>query len=201
MPQPLANARRIFKEYDGILRTSEALRRGIHPRTLYELRDRGEIERVGRGLYRLASAPPLTSPDLVAVALRAPLGVVCLISALSHHGLTTQIPHAIDVAFPSHAQAPRMESIPLRIFWYSEASYRAGIETFTIDRVSVKIYSPEKTIADCFKYRNKIGLDVAVEALRAYREKKRKPDLKALTTFAQIDRVMRVMRPYLEATF
>ncbi len=94
-----------------------------------------------------------------------------------------------------------MESIPLRIFWYSEASYRSGIETFTIDRVSVKIYSPEKTIADCFKYRNKIGLDVAVEALRAYREKKRKPDLKALTTFAQIDRVMRVMRPYLEATF
>ncbi len=90
IPQPLANARRVFKEYDGILRTSEALRRGIHPRTLYELRDRGEIERVGRGLYRLASAPPLTSPDLVALALRAPLGVVCLISALSHHGLTTR---------------------------------------------------------------------------------------------------------------
>ena len=87
--------------------------------------------RVGRGLYRLASAPPLTSPDLVTVALRAPLGVVCLRSALSHHGLTTQIPHAIDVAFPSHAQVPRIEGIPLRIFWYSQPSYSAGVETFT----------------------------------------------------------------------
>lgn len=201
IPQPLAKARSVFKEHEGILRTGEALRQGIHPRTLYELRDRGEIERLGRGLYRLASAPPLTSPDLVTVALRVPLGVVCLISALSHHGLTTQIPHAIDVALPSHAQAPRMEGIPLRIFWYSKPSYSAGVETCTIDRVPVKVYSPEKTIADCFKYRNKVGLDVAVEALRAYREKKRKPDLKALTTFAQIDRVMRVMRPYLEATF
>lgn len=201
LAQPLAKARRVFKEHEGILRTSEALRWGIHPRTLYELRARGEIERVARGLYRLASAPPLMSPDLVAVTLRAPLGVVCLISALSHHGLTTQIPHAIDLALPSHAQAPRMESIPLHIFWYSEPSYSAGMETFTIDRVPVKMYSPEKTIADCFKYRNKVGLDVAVEALRAYKDKKRKPDLKALTTFAQINRVMRVMRPYLEATF
>lgn len=199
--QPLSKARRVFKEHDGMLRTSDALRRGIHPRTLYELRDRGEIERVGRGLYRLVSAPLLTSPDLVAIAHRVPHAVVCLISALSHHGLTTQIPHAIDLALPSHAQVPRIKDIPLRVFWYSEPSYSAGVEAVTVDRVPIRIYSSEKTIADCFKYRNKIGLDVAIEALRAYRERRRKPDLKALTNFAQINRVLQMMRPYLEATF
>lgn len=197
--ESVSNARRMFLEHHGMLRTSDAIRLGVHPRTLYTLRDSGELEQVGRGLYRLASAAPLTSPDLVPVALRIPRAVVCLISALVHHGLTTQIPHAIDLALPSHAHIPKVDGIPIRIFWYSEPSFSAGVETVNIDRVPVRIYSPEKTIADCFKYRNKTGLDVAIEALRAYKEKKSKPDRKALTTFAQINRVMRVMRPYLEA--
>jgi len=199
MDQGLSKARRLFTEHDEMLRTADALRLGIHPRTLYALRDSGEIERVGRGLYRLATAPPLTSPDLVPIAVRIPHGVVCLISALAHHGLTTQIPHAIDLALPSHSQVPKIDGIPLRVFWYSEPSFSTGVETVRIDRVAVRIYSPEKTIADCFKYRNKIGLDIAIEALRTYKEKKRKTDIKALTKFAQIDRVLRVMRPYLEA--
>jgi predicted transcriptional regulator of viral defense system len=195
----LAIARRVFTKYGGMLRTSEAIRLGIHPRTLYALRDSGEIEPVGRGLYRVSSAPRLTSPDLVPVAIRIPRGVICLISALAHHKLTTQIPHAIDVALPSHAQAPKIDGIPLRVFWYSEPSYGAGIDIVNIDRVPVRVYSPEKTIADCFKYRNKIGLDIAIEALRAYRERTRKPDFRKLTEFARIDRVARIMRPYLEA--
>jgi predicted transcriptional regulator of viral defense system len=182
-----------------MLRTSKAIRLGIHPRTLYALRDAGEVEQVGRGLYRLSTAPPLSSPDLVPIAIRIPRAVICLISALAHHRLTTQIPHAVDIALPSHAQIPKIDGIPLRVFWYPESSFQAGAEVVVIDNVSVRIYSPEKTIADCFKYRNKIGLDVAIEALRAYRERTPKPNRAAFIKFAQINRVQKVMRPYLEA--
>jgi predicted transcriptional regulator of viral defense system len=195
----IAKARQVFTSHGGMLRTSKALRLGIHPRTLYALRDAGEIEKVGRGLYRLSTAPPLSSPDLVPIAIRMPRTVVCLISALAHHGLTTQIPHAIDIALPSHAKVPKVDGVPLRVFWYPESSFRAGVEVVAIDDVSVRIYSPEKTIADCFKYRNKIGLDVAIEALRAYRERTPKPNRAALIRFAQINRVQKIMRPYLEA--
>ena len=195
----LAKARHLFTGHGGMLRTSKAIRLGVHPRTLYALRDSGEIESVGRGLYRLSTSPPLTSPDLVPVAMRIPRAVVCLISALAHHGLTTQVPHAVDIALPSHAQIPKIDGIPLRVFWYSEPSFSAGIDVTAIDDVPVRIYSPEKTVADCFKYRNKIGLDVAIEALRAWRDRKPKADFQSLSRFAQINRVQRVMRPYLEA--
>jgi hypothetical protein len=134
-----------------MLRTSDAIGLGVHPRTLYNLRDRGELEQVGRGII--------------------PRAVICLISALAHHGLTTQVPHAVDVALPSHAQVPKLDGIPLRVFWYSDPSFSAGIDVISIDQVPVRVYSPEKTIADCFKYRNKIGLDVAVEALQTYCER------------------------------
>jgi predicted transcriptional regulator of viral defense system len=192
-------AREVFTEHGGMLRTSKALRLGIHPRTLYALRDAGEIEQVGRGLYRLSTAPALSSPDLVPIAIRIPRAVVCLISALAHHGLTTQIPHVIDIALPSHAKVPKVDGVPLRVFWYPETSFRAGVEVVAIDEVSVRIYAVEKTIADCFKYRNKIGLDVAIDALRAYRERTPKPNRSKLTKFAEINRVQKIMRPYLEA--
>jgi predicted transcriptional regulator of viral defense system len=195
----LAEARRVFATHKGMLRTTDAIRLGVHPRTLYALRDRGDIEQLGRGLYRLADAPPLTSPDLVPIALRVPRAVICLISALSHHGLTTQVPHEVAVALPSHSQIPKVGRIPIRVFWFSEPAFSAGIDTVMIDGVPLRVYSPEKTIADCFKYRNKIGLDVAVEALRAYRERRRKPDAHLLFKYAQICRVARFMRPYLEA--
>lgn len=198
-PVVLAKARQLFSQHRGMLRTSEAIRMGIHPRTLYALRDSGEVEQVSRGFYRLAEKPALTNPDLVAVALRIPRAVICLISALAHHGLTTEIPHRVDVALPGHAQVPKLGGIPLRAFWYSEPSFRAGVQTVSIDGVDVKIYSPEKSIADCFKYRNKIGLDLAIQALRTYRERSRKPDLKLILKFAALDRVEKVMRPYLEA--
>jgi predicted transcriptional regulator of viral defense system len=196
---PVAKARRLFSEQGGMLRTSKAIQLGIHPRTLYALRDAGEIEQVSRGLYRLSTAPPLSGPDLVPISIRIPRAVVCLISALAHHGLTTQVPHAIDIALPSHAQIPKLDGVPLRVFWYSEPSFSAGVQVVTIDAVAVRIYSPEKTIADCFKYRNKIGLDVAIEALRNYRDRTRKPDFQALAKFANINRVQKIMRPYLEA--
>jgi predicted transcriptional regulator of viral defense system len=192
-------ARKVFIRNSGMLRTSKAIRLGIHPRTLYALRDSGEIEHVGRGLYRLASAPKLTSPDIVTIAMRIPRAVVCLISALAHHRLTTQVPHTVDIALPSHAQVPKIDGIPVRVFWFSEPSFSSGIDIVKIDGVPVRIYSPEKTVADCFKYRNKLGIDVAIEALRNYRERRRKPNFQALATFAGINRVGRIMRPYLEA--
>ena len=194
----IAKARQVFTKHGGMLRTSNAIRLGIHPRTLYALRDAGQIEQVSRGLYRLSTAPPLSNPDLVPIAIRIPRAVVCLISALAQHGLTTQVPHAIDIALPSHANVPKLDRVPLRVFWYPEPSFYAGVEVVSIDNVPVKIYSAEKTIADCFKYRNKIGLDVAIEALRAYRQRTRKPNRAALAKFAQINRVQKIMRPYLE---
>ena len=195
----LQQARRVFVRHGGMLRTSDAIRHGVHPRVLYELRDRGDLERVERGLYRLTTEEPLTNPDFVAVAMRAPRAVICLISALAYHELTTQVPHAVDLALPSHAQAPKIREIPIRVFWFPPSSFNAGVEVVEIDQTPVRIYSAEKTVADCFKYRNKIGLDVAIEALRAYQQTRRKPDLQAITRFAQVDRVFRVMRPYLEA--
>ncbi len=100
-----------------------------------------------------------------------PKGVICLISALAFHGLTTQIPHRVYVALPIHAEKPRLEYPPIRLFWRSEKTYSAGIETHTLDGIAVRIFALEKTIADCFKFRNKVGLDVAVEALRDYRKR------------------------------
>ena len=117
MPQDSANlamARKVFRKHGGMLRTSNALRLGIHPRSLYALRDSGEILPVGRGLYRLATAPPLINPDWVTLGLRIPRGVICLISALAHHELTTQVPHYVDIALPSHAQVPKVKGIPVR---------------------------------------------------------------------------------------
>jgi predicted transcriptional regulator of viral defense system len=183
-----------------MLRTSEAIRLGIHPRTFYSLRDRGEIESVGRGLYRLTSAKPLANPDWAVVAAKTPRATICLISALSYHRLTSQVPHTIDIALPSHSRVPRLDYPPIRVFWFSEPAFSSGVEVVTNDGVKVRIYSPEKTIVDCFKYRNKIGIDVAIEALKSYRERTGKSNLKMLIKFAEIERVQRIMRPYLEAT-
>jgi predicted transcriptional regulator of viral defense system len=193
-----ARAKEIFARNNGMLRTHEALRLGIHPRTLYELRDRGEIEQISRGLYRLATAPPLTNPDWVTVATRIPQAVICLISALAHHGLTTQIPHTIDVALPMHARVPKI-GLPIRTFWFSEPAFSTGVETARFDGVAARIYSAEKTIADCFKYRNKIGPDVAIEALKEYRRNSKRADLQKIVRYAKLWRVDNVMRPYLES--
>jgi predicted transcriptional regulator of viral defense system len=182
-----------------MLRTSDAVRLGVHPRTLYALRDSGELLSIGRGLYRLAKAPPLTHPDWVALVSRIPRAVICLISALAHHELTTQVPHNVDIALPSHAQVPRVQGVPVRVFWFPNRAFNAGIDVITVDRVPIRIYSPEKTIADCFKYRQKIGIDVAVEALRTYREKVRRLPVNKLLEYSRICRVEKVMRPYLEA--
>ena len=162
------------------------------------MRDKGIVERLSRGLYRLADLPPLSSPDLVTVAAKIPAGVVCLISALAYHEITTQIPHEVHVALPRGAEPPRLQHPPVRVFWFTGRSFTEGIETHKVDGIRLRIYSPEKTLADCFKYRNKLGLDTILEALRLYRNRKR-PNVDDLMKFARVCRVEKVMRPYLEA--
>jgi predicted transcriptional regulator of viral defense system len=181
-----------------MMRMAEAIRAGVHRRTLYALRDGGILESLSRGLYRLADAPPLGDPDLVSVARRVPRGVICLISALAFHDLTTQIPHEIYLAIPRDSEPPRLDYPPVRVFRFGEWAYAAGIETHHLDGTLVRIYSREKTIADCFKYRNKIGLDSVVESLKRYKQQGR-IDAEALLRYARVCRVANVMRPYLEA--
>jgi len=188
----------VFRNGGGVLRTAEALEAGVHPGTLYAMRDRGILERVSRGVYRLAEGMPLWNPDLVTVAARIPSGVICLISALSFHELTTQIPHEVYVALPKGAEEPRLSYPPVRTFRFSGRAFTEGIETHDLDGVQIRIYGREKTLADCFKFRNRIGLDVAVEALRFYFEQG-KVDLDGLLRLASVCRVAKVMRPYIEA--
>jgi len=199
MADSKATARAVFEKRGGTLRTGEALAAGIHPRVLYEMRDAGELEQLARGVYRLASLPPLSDPDLATVAKRVPQGVICLISSLAFHELTTQIPHEVHLALARTAREPVLEYPPIRIYRFSKESFAAGVETHWIDDVSVRIYSAEKTLADCFKFRNKIGLDVALESLRMYRAGRR-PQLQQVLEFARICRVEKVVRPYLEAS-
>ena len=190
--------KRAFSRGGGLLRTSAAMRAGIHPRTLYDMRDEGVVEQLSRGLYRLADLPALSNPDLVTVALKIPAGVVCLISALAYHEITTQIPHEVHIALARGAEPPRLRHPPVRVFWFTGRSFTEGIETHNVDGTRLRVYSPEKTLADCFKYRNKLGLDTVLEALRLYRSRKR-PNVDDLMKFARVCRVEKVMRPYLEA--
>ena len=198
MPTPTEQARQLFRDHGGTLRTREALAAGVHPRTLYGMQSTGELERLARGLYRLAGLPPLSDPDLATVAKLIPQGVICLISALAYHELTTQIPHEVHLALPRTARHPTLKFPPLHVFRFSRQAFEVGIETQTIDGVSVRIYSPEKTLADCFKFRNKIGLDVAIEALRTYRGRRRHR-LQEVLQYARMCRVESVIRPFLEA--
>jgi predicted transcriptional regulator of viral defense system len=191
-------ATRLFRKHGGFLRMADALRAGVHRRTLYQLRDAGVIEQLSRGLYQLTAAPSLGNPDLVAVALRVPKGVVCLISALAFHELITQIPHEVSIAVPRNSEPPRIDYPPVRVFRFSPGPYAAGFETRKVDGVAVRIYSREKTLADCFKHRNKLGLDTCLEAVRLYRRQGR-VNATALMQFARVCRVSRVMQPYLEA--
>lgn len=191
-------ARTVFKKHGGLLRMATAVRAGVHRNTLKQLVEKGDVQRVSRGLYQLADAPSPPHPDLAVVAAKAPEGVICLISALSFHELTTQIPHEVYLAIERNCEPPRITYPPVRCFRFSGPAFSQGIETHRIGPVAVRIYSREKTLADCFKYRNKLGLDTCLEALRMYRSR-RGYNVDALLKYAAVCRVTKVMRPYLEA--
>jgi hypothetical protein len=149
------------------------------------------------GATVVAAEDPLSHPDLVTVATRIPQGVVCLISALSFHELTTQVPHTIDVAVERGTTKPRLDYPPTHFYWFSGPAFHEGIETHELDGAPVRVYDPEKTLADCFRYRNQIGMDVVLEAMRLWRERRRKK-LDALLAYARMRHVERGLRPYLE---
>lgn len=188
----------VFRQHGGILRTKDALASGIHPRTLYALREDGSIKLLSRGVYQLNGLTPHADPQLIAVALRAPHGVICLNSALAFHRLTHQVQHGVSLAIKRGAEPPRIDHPPVRTYSFSGRSFSEGIETHQLHGVPVRMYGPEKTIADCFSYRNKLGLDTCIKALHLYKQQGR-VDTKALRHFAEIRRVSRVLTPYLAA--
>ncbi len=169
------------------------------PRTcLSRLCAAGKLRRIARGLYVLPNSNATEHHSLAEACKRVPKGVVCLLSALIFHDLTTQAPFEVWLAIGEKAWRPRLEYPPLRIVRFSAVALSAGVEEHQIEGVTVRVYSPAKTIADCFKYRNKIGLDVAIEALRECR-RARRCSMDDIWRFAGICRVQNVMRPYLEA--
>ncbi len=191
-------AKDIFNQQNGILRTSQAKKLGINEATLSRMTAAGLLTREGRGLYRLADLPPLSNPDFVKVALRVPAGIVCLVSALNFHNLTTQIPYKVYLALPRGTKSPQIDYPPLEFIWPVERIYSAGVEEHTMDGIKVKLYRKEKTIADCFKYRNKIGLSIALEALKDYISQG-STNLELLRHYARIDKVEKIITPYVEA--
>jgi predicted transcriptional regulator of viral defense system len=182
----------------GILRPRDLEPVGIAREYLNKLHSEGLLERVGRGLYRLPDAEVGRHSQLAEVAKRVPKAVVCLISALDYHELTTQIPHQIWIAITLKDRIPRIDYPPLKVVRFSDAALSFGVDTHRVDGVEVKIFSPAKTVADCFKFRSQVGFDVALEALRdSYRQKK--ATMNDLWEAAKVCRMTNVMRPYLES--
>jgi predicted transcriptional regulator of viral defense system len=198
LTQSHKKALKFIKERGGIVRTAEALKAGVHPRTFYSLRDRGYLESVSRGVYRLTELPPISNPDFILVATRIPQAVFCLISALSFHELTTQIPHEVFIALKEGTKTPRIDFPPLSVHRFSRASFEAGITIHKIDGIPVRIYNQEKTLVDCFKFRNKLGMDVVLEAVKRYKSRNEKLKISDLLKYARICRVEKIMQPYLE---
>lgn len=197
MPEALIDQVRDIVRKHGILRPHELDRYGLPRQYLHRLYQRGELVRLGRGLYALPDHELTEHHDLAEVGKRVPEGVVCLLSALRFHDLTTQMPYEVWLAIEQKAWRPEGLDISLRLVYMSGEAFEAGVEKHDIEGVTVRVYSAAKTVADCFKFRSKVGLDVAIEALRDYRRQHRQ-GLDDLWRYAKIDRVDQVMRPYLD---
>jgi len=194
----IQSARAIIDQNNGMIRMADAVRAGIHRNTLKKMIESEILIRESRGLYRLADKPPLGNPDLVTVAAKVPKGVICLISALSIHELTTQIPHEVYVAISRNATPPQIDYPPVRSFRFSGKAFSEGVERIVFDGFEVPVYCREKTIADCFKYRNQMGLDTVVEAIKFYKGQPKR-DVGLLMEYASVCRVATKIRPYLES--
>lgn len=181
-----------------ILRARDLAAHSISREYLRIATRRGILVRIGRGLYTLQNQEPIATRSLAEASRRVEHGVICLLSALQFHGLTTQAPFETWMAISRKARRPHVPDLPLRFVRFSGPALTEGVETHHVQRVPIRVYSPAKTVADCFKYRNKIGLDVALEALRdCWRQ--RKATMDQLWRSAKVCRVANVMRPYLES--
>ena len=182
----------------GVVRPADLERYGIPRQRMYRLVRKGQVTRHARGVYAATDHPFTADHSLAQVAKRVPAGVICLLTALRFHGLTTQDPGEVWLALPEKARKPKLDRPRLRITRFSGPALSEGVEAHRIEGVHVRIYSAAKTVADCFKYRNKVGVDVAVEALRDFSRRFR-GGATDLARFARICRVTRVMQPYLDA--
>jgi predicted transcriptional regulator of viral defense system len=194
------NAERILRlaSENGLVRARDLVDYRIPRATLSRLVKSGRLAQISRGLYALPKPSRSEQHQLSEVAIRSPQGVFCLLTALRFHELTTQSPHEIWLAVPNKAHSPKIDYPPLHVVRFSGAALTQGIEAHLVEGVSIRVYSVAKTVADCFKYRNKIGLDVALEALRESRREKRATN-DDLWRYAKICRVANVMRPYMES--
>ena len=202
----ILNSAMAFTDSDQILRLARRRRllsaadvreQGLTPQLLIKLHQSGKLERVARGLYSLPGSQPTGHQSLVEICRRVPRGVICLLSALQYHEIGTQLPHEVWLALPEATQTPPIDYPPLRIVRLRGGAYADGIETFIEGGSSLRVYGIDKTIADCFKFRHKIGVDVALEALKeAWRQ--RKLNLDRVAHFGKVNRVSKVMQPYLE---
>ena len=179
------------------LRSCDLRKMHISRMVLVRMLETGVLERVARGLYRKSGVLVSENEELITVAKKTPKAVFCLLTALRFHNLTTQPSRGIWIAMPHGSHAPTMEYPHVKMIQLTDRVYSAGIETVVTDQVQIKVYSPAKTVVDCFKFRNKIGLDVALEALKDALRKK-KVTLDELYRFAKIERVLKIMQPYLE---
>lgn len=187
-----------FQDHGGISRFSSIREAGFHPDDLKKLEKEKRVEKIGRGLYRLTSGNLGSHPDYVIASLQAPKGVICLISALYYYRATSEIPRGVDMAIPTGARANKIKYPPVNFYRFSPKAWEEGIEEHDIAGHKIKIYSLAKTVADCFKFRNKIGADVAIDAVKvAVMEKGVKPT--EIMRFAKICRVDRIIKPTLEA--
>ncbi len=182
----------------GIFRLKEAKALGLHPEQVRRLVRQGHLTRLGRGLYALASAEPSEFHTLAEVAKLVPTGIVCLLTALRFHGLGTQHPREVWLAVDRRAAIPKLGVAPVRIVRMTGPALTAGIEEHEVEGVTVRVTSPARTVVDCLKFRNRIGVDVAVEALRDYRRLK-KGTVDELWHQADQLRMARVIRPYWDA--
>jgi predicted transcriptional regulator of viral defense system len=182
----------------GLFRLAEATAAGIHPEHVRRLTNAGQLMRVGRGLYAVPVQQATEYHTLAEIAKRVPKGIVCLLTALRFHGLGTQNPREVWLAVDRRAGIPRVDFAPVRLVRISGAALTSGVDEHNVENVPVRITSPARTVVDCFKFRNKIGIDVAVEALREYR-RLRKGTVDELWRQADRLRMTRVMRPYWDA--
>ncbi len=182
----------------GLLHTRDVAKEGIPRQYLKIACERRALERLGRGLYSIPNQLIGENISLAEVCTVAPRGVICLLSALRFHNLTTQLPSDVWLAIGQKDRRPKIETVAVRVFRFSQASLTSGVEIHTMHGVEIKVFSPAKTVADCFKYRNKIGLDVSIESLRDCL-RLRKATVDELIKQSRICRVEKVMKPYLEA--
>jgi len=186
-----------FQQHHGVARFSAILNAGFHPDVLRMLQQEGKVEKIARGLYRITRYPFSSYPDLIIASLQAPRGIICLLSALAFHEATNEIPRFIDIAIPAGTRANKITYPPVKFYRFSPRVWELGIEQHQFNGHKIRVYCLAKTLADCFKFRNKIGANIVREALKiAISEKNIKPQ--EILKYAKVCRVDRIIKPLLE---